>query len=38
MKTVYIRVERNNLKALSLYTKIGFREYQSFISWYKKIN
>lgn len=38
IKTVYIRVEKNNLKALSLYTKIGFREYQSFISWYKKIN
>ncbi|WP_026887126.1 GNAT family N-acetyltransferase [Clostridium beijerinckii] len=38
IKTVYIRVEKNNLKALSLYNKIGFREYQSFITWYKKIN
>jgi ribosomal protein S18 acetylase RimI-like enzyme len=38
IKTIYIRVEKNNFKALSLYNKVGFKEYQSFVSWYKKIN
>lgn len=37
IKHVYIKVEKNNQNALSLYTKIGFKEYQSFISWYKDI-
>lgn len=38
IKNVYIRVDKNNTTALSLYTKIGFKEYQSFVSWYKDIN
>ncbi len=37
IKNVYIRVEKSNEKALSLYNKIGFKEHQSFISWYKDI-
>lgn len=37
IKNVYIRVEKNNLKALYLYNKIGFREYKSFVSWYKDL-
>jgi ribosomal protein S18 acetylase RimI-like enzyme len=37
IKNVYIRVEKNNQKALSLYNKIGFKEHQSFISWYKDV-
>ena len=37
IENVYIRVEKNNTKALSLYKKIGFREYESFITWYKNI-
>ncbi|AQR95735.1 MULTISPECIES: GNAT family N-acetyltransferase [Clostridium] len=35
---VYIRVDKDNLKAIALYTKVGFKEYQSFVSWYKHIN
>jgi ribosomal protein S18 acetylase RimI-like enzyme len=38
IKDVYIRVEKDNLKALTLYNKVGFREHQSFVSWYKTIN
>jgi len=37
IKNVYIRVDKNNLKALSLYSKIGFKEYESFVTWYKNI-
>ncbi|WP_297423778.1 N-acetyltransferase [Clostridium sp.] len=37
IKDVYIRVDRNNFKALSLYKKIGFKEYQSFVTWSKSI-
>lgn len=37
IQNVYIRVEKNNHNALSLYNKIGFKEYESFISWYKNI-
>lgn len=35
---VYIRVDKDNLKAIALYNKVGFKEYQSFVSWYKYIN
>ena len=38
IKNVYIRVDKNNLKALSLYNKIGFKEYESFVTWYKNID
>lgn len=38
IKDVYIRVERNNISALSLYKKIGFREYNPIISWYNKLD
>ncbi|MCE5219722.1 MAG: GNAT family N-acetyltransferase [Clostridium sp.] len=38
IQNVYIRVDKNNHKALSLYNKIGFREYESFITWYKNID
>ncbi|MGG7186544.1 GNAT family N-acetyltransferase, partial [Clostridium butyricum] len=34
---VYIRVEKNNYKAVSLYNKVGFREYISYDTWYKCI-
>lgn len=37
IQNVYIRVDKNNDKALSLYNKIGFKEYESFITWYKNI-
>lgn len=37
IKEVYIKVEKNNEKALSLYNKIGFKEYEAFVSWYKDI-
>lgn len=37
IQNVYIRVDKNNIKALSLYKKIGFEEYESFITWYKYI-
>lgn len=37
IQSVYIRVEENNIKALSLYNKVGFKEYKSFITWYKNI-
>lgn len=32
---VYIQVEKNNYKAISLYNKIGFRECASYDTWYK---
>lgn len=35
---VYIRVERENVNALSLYKKIGFKEYNPIFSWYKDID
>ncbi|MFT8349965.1 GNAT family N-acetyltransferase [Clostridium saccharoperbutylacetonicum] len=35
---VYIRVDKDNLKAIALYNKVGFKKYQSFVSWYKHIN
>ncbi|MVX63200.1 GNAT family N-acetyltransferase [Clostridium chromiireducens] len=38
IKNIYIRVEKNNYQALNLYKKIGFEEYQSFITWSKNIN
>jgi ribosomal protein S18 acetylase RimI-like enzyme len=38
IKNIYLRVERSNVKALALYNKIGFKEYQSFVTWYKNIN
>lgn len=34
---VYIRVEKDNYKAVSLYNKVGFREYTSYDTWYKCI-
>ena len=37
IQSVYIRVEKNNINALSLYNKIGFKEYESFVTWYKNI-
>ena len=37
IRNVYIRVEKSNHKALSLYSKIGFKEYESFVTWYKNI-
>lgn len=37
IQDVYIRVEKKNHKALSLYNKIGFKEYESFVTWYKNI-
>ena len=38
IKYVYIRVDKNNYKALSLYNKVGFKEHQSFVTWYKEVN
>ena len=38
IKNVYIRVEKSNSRALSLYNKIGFKEYESFVTWYKNID
>lgn len=38
IKTIYIRVEKNNTKALSLYNKLGFKEYKSIVTWYKNID
>lgn len=38
IQNIYIRVEKNNHKALSLYNKIGFKEYESFVSWHKNID
>lgn len=38
IKNVYIRVERENVNALSLYKKIGFKEYNPIFSWYKDID
>lgn len=38
IKNVYIRVDQKNEKALSLYSKIGFKEYKAFVTWYKKID
>lgn len=37
IQNIYIRVDKSNNKALSLYNKIGFKEYESFITWYKNI-
>ena len=34
---VYIRVEKDNFKALALYKKVGFRECTSYDSWFKCI-
>lgn len=38
IKYVYIKVERENINALSLYKKVGFKEDNPIVSWYKKIN
>lgn len=38
IKNVYIRVERDNVNALCLYKKIGFKEYNPIFSWYKDID
>lgn len=38
IKYVYIKVERTNISALSLYKKIGFKEDNPIVSLYKKIN
>jgi len=38
IKNVYIRVERDNINALYLYKKIGFKEYNPIFSWYKDID
>jgi ribosomal protein S18 acetylase RimI-like enzyme len=38
IKNIYIRVERKNTKALSLYNKVGFRECKSIFTWYKNID
>lgn len=35
---VYIRVDKDNYTALALYRRVGFKEHQSYISWYKSIN
>lgn len=37
IKEVNIRVEKNNVKAISLYTKVGFKEYNSLTTWLKVI-
>ncbi len=34
---VYIRVEKNNYKAVALYKKVGFRECTSYDTWFKCI-
>ncbi|WP_294155790.1 GNAT family N-acetyltransferase [uncultured Clostridium sp.] len=34
---IYIRVEKDNYKAVSLYNKVGFRECTSYDTWYKYI-
>lgn len=38
IKYVYIKVERENANALSLYKKVGFKEDNPIVTWYKKIN
>lgn len=38
IKYVYIKVERENINALSLYKKIGFKEDNPIVSLYRKIN
>jgi len=38
IKEIYIKVEKKNIKALSLYNKIGFKETQSIVTWYKNID
>lgn len=38
IKYVYIKVERKNISALSLYKKIGFKEDNPIVSLYRKIN
>ena len=35
---IYIRVEKDNYKAVSLYNKVGFRECASYYTWYKCIS
>lgn len=34
---IYIRVEKDNYKAVSLYKKVGFKEYNLYDTWYKCI-
>ena len=38
INNIYIRVEKKNTKALSLYNKIGFREIKSIITWRRNID
>lgn len=38
IKYVYIKVERENINALSLYKKLGFKEDNPIVSLYRKIN
>jgi len=38
INNIYIRVEKKNTKALSLYNKIGFREIKSIITWCRNID
>ncbi|WP_243156059.1 GNAT family N-acetyltransferase [Clostridium sp. C2-6-12] len=38
IKSIYIKVERENISALSLYKKIGFKEDNPITSLYRKIN
>jgi ribosomal protein S18 acetylase RimI-like enzyme len=38
IKDIYIRVEKKNTKALSLYNKIGFNEYELIANEYKDID
>ncbi len=37
IEDIFIRVENNNYKAVSLYNKVGFRKCASYDSWYKCI-
>lgn len=37
IEKIYIRVEKNNSKALSLYNKIGFKRYKSIVIWFRDI-
>ena len=38
IKDIYIRVEKRNTRALSLYKKIGFNEYESIVTMNKNID
>jgi len=38
IKDIYIRVEKKNTKALSLYKKIGFNEYEPIVTMHKNID